>query len=160
MIKDFIIVGIIWLSSLLVWHIDYAEFYKSTFEMLAEYYLSILTYGTLGAICLVLISFFLRALSFFSLMRMFTQFIFELSQLAICFLSVFSVILLFDPKVNLWLDLGTLSVIPFEILIASCVSLHLFDFNYPLAGKIIPNLTLPFLSVLIVFSVFFSGVLG
>ena len=160
MIIDFIIVGLIWFGGRYVWHIDFSASYQAAFKILTEYDLTILTYGTMGAICLVMISYILRALGFFSLMRIFTKLIFEISQLSICFLSIFAVILLFQINVNLWQDISTLSVIPFEVLIASCVSLYLFDFNYPLGSKILPNIMVPILSILTVFGVIFSGIIN
>lgn len=139
MIKNFVIIGLIWLGGQFIYGIDFAEYYELVVNYLSGNELNLLVYGTLGSICFVFISFVLRDVGFFSLMHMLSNFVFELSQFAICFVSIFAVIFVFQLQHNLWLDLGILAVIPIEVLLASCTSLYLYDFNYPLGEKLLDN---------------------
>jgi len=150
MIKNFIIIWFFWLGGEFVLGWNFTAYYELVFAYLAENQINLFVYGTLGSLGFVFIAYILRDLGLFSLMRLFSKLIFEFSQFVICFVSIFAVIFVFQQHLNLWKDLGILAVVPFEMLLASCASLTMFDFNYPLGEKLLNNVGVPALSILTV----------
>ncbi len=153
MIKNFIFIVVIWITCRFIFNLDFAERYEIAIMYLSENNLSLLAYGTIGSIIFVVIAYFLQTFGFYSVMLFFCKFIFEISQFMISFISVSAVVFFYQIQRNLWLDINLLSIVPFEMLAASCLCLHLFDFNYPLRDKILDNIGVPILSgVIVIFS--------
>jgi uncharacterized membrane protein len=153
MVKDFLILFVSWLVGRFLFRVDFEKYYGLGVDFLSHHQLILLSCGTFGALSLVFIALVLRDSGSFSLLHLFSRLNFEVSQFIICLLSLFAVIFFFQLQTNLWRDLGLLTIIPFEILAASCISLHLFDFNYPFGEKLFNNLVVPAISGLVVFMV-------
>jgi hypothetical protein len=150
MIKNLGIFFLVWCGGRYILDLDFARYYALATEYLSANTRFLFLAATVGSFFCVAGAFFLRESGFFSLMRLFGKTLFEASRSAIYFVSLGAVIFYFQLSVNLWQDLGFLAIIPFEALLASCVSLYLFDFNYPLAGRLLENVGTAILSGVIV----------
>jgi hypothetical protein len=156
MIKNFVIVGLLWFGGRYIWNLDFTVLYDPIMAYLAENQWKIFIIATLGATGFVIAESLLMDWGFFLLMHISGKLLFELSQFVICFVSIFAVIFFYQLQLNLWQDLGILILVPFEALLASCFSLHIFDFNYPLGEKVVNNIGLPILSgTIVILSVLF-----
>lgn len=150
MIKNLLFFSLAWLGGRYLFDLDFAQYYALAMGYLSDNTSFLLLSATLGSVFCVASAFFLGETGFFSLMQLLGKFLFEISQSAIYFVSLFAVIFYFQLHVSLWQDLGLLAIIPFEVLLASCVSLYLFDFNYPLAEMLLENIGIAILSGLVV----------
>lgn len=150
MIKNFIILSIGWICGRYLYGVDSAKLYELIVGVPSQYQWLLLSCGTIGSVFFVFVALILRDSGLFSLLHGLSKLNFEFSQFVICSISFFAVIFFHQLQANLWWDLGFLVLIPFEILAASCFSLHLFDFNYPLGEKLLNNTVIPIVSGLIV----------
>jgi hypothetical protein len=157
MITRLLFIALLWLGSILVYDLNYQELYAQALDSLLARQAMAVTFGVLGSIILMFCSFVLGQFRIFALLHLFARFTFEVNQFIIYLLSFAAVAFWFDFGARLWQDLGLLSAIPFLALLSSCLSLWIFDFNYPLRNRIQRNLALPVLSLLIIFLAGFWG---
>jgi hypothetical protein len=157
MILRLFLIAIVWLGTMLAHDVNYQEIYAMALDFLHAHRGQAIGYGILAPLGLLLCSFFLGRVSFFSPLHLLARVFFEASQLFIYVLSFAAVVFWFDFGQNLWLDLGIFAAVPFVSLIASCCSLWVFDFNYPLSNRIQRNLLLPALSLAIIFIAVYIG---
>lgn len=157
MTSRLLLIAFLWLGSRLAYAPDYQELYARSLDFLLIHQADVVAYSVFGAVVLVLCSFILAQIRIFGPLHMLARLFFEASQLTIYALSFVAVVLRFEIGRNLWLDPGLLAGVPFLALLASCLSLWIFDFNYPLRNRIQRNLALPVLSLLIVFLAGFLG---
>ncbi|MDA8164815.1 MAG: hypothetical protein M0017_07285 [Desulfobacteraceae bacterium] len=152
MIVRLTIIALLWLGSLVSYSPDYATLYARILEQLQLHQAQVVGYTLAGSVGLVAGVYILEQIRSFALVHLLARLAFEASQLAICLLSFAAVVLWFQLGRNLWVELGfLLASVPFMVLAASCLCLWIFDFNYPLHNRIMRNLTLPFLSLTIIF---------
>jgi hypothetical protein len=151
MIIRLLLIAFVWLVSILVYDVKYQELYALTLDFLHSHRWQTMGYGILAPLGLLLCAFFLGRVSFFRPLYLLARIFFEASQLFIYLLSFGAVVFWFDFRQNLWVDLGMLAALPVLSLIASCCSLWIFDFNYPLRNRIQRNLLLAALSLVIIF---------
>jgi hypothetical protein len=157
MIIRLLLIAFVWLGSILVYDVNYQELYILALDFLHAHRGQMMGLGILAPLLLLLCSFFLGRVSFFSPLYLLVRVFFEANQLFIYLLSFAAVVFWFDFRQNLWLDLGMLAALPFVSLIASCYSLWIFDFNYPLSNRIQRNLLLPAISLVIIFVAAYVG---
>jgi len=151
MIKDFVIVFVLWLSVRFLWLVDTLDLYNTLVGFCAESQTSILGTALLGAMGVVLAAYLLSSLQLFTPLYLLSRLTFEVSQFVIVLFSCAAVIFLFDGGFNLWQGVGLLeALIPFLFLGVSCFGFWLFDFNYPLQQRLVRNILLPLLSGVIV----------
>jgi hypothetical protein len=150
MVKFFIILSISWFGGRFIYGVDFAKLYEFAVNVSSQNQWLLVSCGTIGSLFFIFVAFILSESGLFSLLHALSKLCFELSQFVICSLSFFAVIFFYQLQMNLWWDLGILALIPFEILAASCFSLYLFDFNYPLGEKLLNNIVAPIVSGLIV----------
>lgn len=143
MLVNIIIITLVWGYFRLGQKIDMLMYYTDFFATLQGNEFLFFSYCIGVAICILVVSIFLRAIGLYSFMYLLARTSFEAGQLLICFVSIFAVGLWYDHHVFLWNDLGVLAVAPFAIFFASCYSLYLYDFNYPIMGRITNNIILP-----------------
>lgn len=151
MIKYTILAAIIWAAGNFLGAFDINSTFEMTTTFVSQFGYIALAYSTLMSFCLVGISYMLRALNFYGLMYVFSQLLLEISQFVIALLSVFAIFLWFDLHQNLWKNLGLVAVIPFELLAAACMCIHLFDFNIPLMSRFLRIIVFPTITGVVIF---------
>ncbi|MDH5298888.1 MAG: hypothetical protein OEV91_07705 [Desulfobulbaceae bacterium] len=151
MIKDFVIVLVLWLGARFAWQVEMPAAYDGLVRVAGEFQTPLLGYAALLIVGLVVAFYLLGMLRWFAPLYVLSRFTFEVSQFLIVLLSVSAVLFRLDVGANLWSGLGaTLASVPFLLLGSSCLGFWLFDFNYPLQQRLVRNLVLPLLSALII----------
>jgi hypothetical protein len=150
MINNLVIFFLAWCGGHYILDLDFARYYALATGYLADNTRFLFVAATAGSVLCVAGAFFLEETGLYSLMRLLGKTLFEISRSALYFVSLAAIIFSYQLSVNLWQDLGFLVIIPLETLLASCVSLYLFDFNYPLAGRLLENVGAAILSGVIV----------
>ncbi|MBU0730221.1 MAG: hypothetical protein KKA70_10800 [Proteobacteria bacterium] len=148
--KNIFIVGLSWVALRFLWKVDLKVYYETFLQFIDSQDMLIASSGTSVAFLMVMSTYILRGINAFSLIKFFNTLLFELSQLAICIISMTAVAFWFEYQINIWIDLGITSIVPVEIVIASLYGLWLHDFNFPMGNKILNNISLPFISVIII----------
>ena len=157
MIKDFIIVCLLWLMIRFVWLIDLPTIHDAVVGFISSSQASLLTGAVLGALGIVVVAYLLSAVRVYPPLYLLSRLTFEVSQFAIVLLSVFAVILRFDCGLNLWAGLGIAASVPFLFLGASCAGFWLYDFNYPLQQRLARNIVVPVLSGVAIWAASLAG---
>lgn len=153
MLKNILISFLLWLGGLSFFGDDSREMYGSFAQFVADHDLTILSYGVLGSMSFIGLSYIFRGIGLFSLMFFLNKLFFWLSQFVISLISVVAVAFWFDWGRNLWLDLGYyVAAVPFVTLAAAAVNLQLFDFNFPVAQDLRNHIGLPIISGLIIWA--------
>jgi hypothetical protein len=151
MIIRLLFIVLVWFGAFLAYDFSYQDLYEQVLAQLHATRSQIIPYAFLGSFGLVFCSFLLGQIRFFASLFLLARLFLEASQLAIYLLSFAAVAFWFDFGRNLWLDLGLLALVPFLVLSSSCISLLIFDFNYPLRNSIQRTLAVPVLSVAIIY---------
>lgn len=151
------LIGLLWLAARFVYGVDFTLVADNMTQLVSNRGSAVLIYVGLGAMALPLVSLFFRGIGSYSLMHLLDRFCFWLGQLLVTLVSFAAVIFWFEAKVNLWGLLGPVASAPFLVLASAAFSLKLFDFNYPLKETLISNLSLPVLSLLIIWGSRFFG---
>ena len=149
MLKNLVLISLLWYG-LRGYGVDLQEYYVLASGYLANHHQVVLMYGILGALGMVLISYIFAAFNLHTLMHLFASLFFELTQFSICLISLVAVTFWLGFHVNVWRDLGLTIILPFAWLFASCFSLRIFDFNYPVTDKILSNILLALVSGIII----------
>lgn len=144
--KDIIICVLIWIWIRYLMMVDIIDYYNTFYLYIEQNGLYISGIATVASIGMLLATFILRSVHLYVLMGLVNKLLFEVGQLAVCALSVGAVIFWFDFDINLWYDLRTVAIIPFEAVAVACLGLQMFDFNYPLANNLVNNILLPALT--------------
>ncbi len=155
MLKNTIIVVLLWAVSRFYWDIDLMPYYSVFAKLSTEQSLIILSGGTFLALILVICSYILRSMSCFSLMIFFNRLFLELGKFVTCLIAIAAIAFWMQTRTNVWLDLGILSLVPIEITCAAFYGLWLYDFNYPIFSDLVGYAILPCLSILAVLSMMF-----
>ena len=158
MIWNFVIIALLWAVAEFSWGVDYTILYEELILYIEEHDFVLSGYIAGGAFALVGLSYVFRAMGLYSLVLLMSKAFFYLSQFAVCLFSYAAVALWFYVSRNLWADVGYLvAALPFLWLLASSISLWIFDFNYPIADKIYNNILLAIISVVAVLAASFLG---
>ncbi|OGQ99774.1 MAG: hypothetical protein A2511_14115 [Deltaproteobacteria bacterium RIFOXYD12_FULL_50_9] len=143
MIKYIFMALLFWGGGAFLGAIDFYSIYEMIRVGIPEYGFSLLTYCTLASLTLIGLSFLMRVLNFYGLMYVFSKILLEICKIGIAFLSVLVMIIWINQQQNLWSELGVVALVPFEILTAAIICIHLFDFNIPLQRQFISIMAIP-----------------
>lgn len=150
MVRNISITLLAWGFFHMMFEPDYAVLYASLIDFVTVRQTAILAWGLLGAALLIAGSYLCSFLGMYLLMYLLAKVFFELSQLAICMASVFSLIIWFAIQRNVWLDAAAVTyVLLYAFLGASALSLYIFDFNYPLKDKVAGHAVLPIIATML-----------
>ena len=98
-------------------------------------------------------------MQWFTLVYAMAKLAYETSQFCICLVSTLAVLFYLHFDLNLWGDMQPiLTILPFLLLGVSCVSIHMFDFNYPVRNTVTSHLTLAALSWCVILAVALSRI--
>ncbi len=151
MIKNFIIVGLLWLAVRFVWLIDMVTLHGWVERLCAESQATLLTIGGGIVVSIAVVAYLLSALRWYTPLYLLSVAVFESSQFVIVLLSVSAVVFRLVDGSNLWMALGPAAgALPFLVLAASCFSFWLYDFNLPLQKRLLYNVAVPVLSGILV----------
>lgn len=150
MVRNISITLLVWGFFHMMFEPDYAALYASLIDYVTARQTAILAWGLLGAALLVVGSYLCSFLGMYLLMYLLAKVFSELSQLAVAFVSVLSLVIWFAIERNVWLDAAVVTyVLLYAFLGASALSLYIFDFNYPLKDKLASHAVLPILATLV-----------
>lgn len=150
MVRNISITLLVWGFFHMMFEPDYAALYAGLIDSVTVRQTSILAWGFMGAALLVAGSYLCSFLGMYSLMYFLAKTFFELSQLAVCAVSVLSLAIWFLTRRNLWLDAAVVTYVLLYIYLgASALSLYIFDFNYPLKDKLASAAVLPIVATML-----------
>lgn len=151
MLRNIALVLVCWVFFHMLIQPDYAALYSNLIGFVVDRHTMLLTAGLAGSALLVVLSYVCGTVGFYALMFLLAKAFFELSQLAVCLVSVSSLITWFTIHRNLWIDApAVIYVLLYCLLGASALALHIFDFNYPLKGKFASHALLPVIAPVLI----------
>lgn len=150
MAKNFIIVGFV----LVAFHlagVAALDMYDALARYVALNRLTLVGCGILLAALLAGASMLFSGAGFYNVLFAVAKIFYEMSQFAICGLTLLSVVFWFTIGENIWWSFGsTVGVVLYGMLISAAFSLRLFDFNYPIKETLMNYAVLPLAALVII----------
>ncbi len=149
LIKDFAITALIIILNHWIYGIEDVVAYDFVVGFISSNQSLFLAIGILGSVALLFFS-SMEGLGLYKITYGLSKLFVRLSQFFITFLSIINIVFYTSVGANLMLDGYILLFVLILILVSSCWSLHIIDFNYHTKNALMPVGVLAFLSVVLV----------
>ncbi len=132
MIRNIGIIAVFWLYGVLAGEIESQRFFQTLSSLFVDKALYFYGFGLLSGVGLICLANLCSFLGWYTFMYVVCRLALAASQLFIAFICFATLFFVLTIRMNLWIPCGVVFVYLATVwLSASCLSLRIFDFNYP-----------------------------